>query len=37
MIEPKSDFVERICNERWQIEDGKMKVEKLNNGVKRQA
>jgi hypothetical protein len=20
MIEPKSDFVERICNERWQIE-----------------
>lgn len=37
MIEPKSDFVERICNERWLIEDGKMKVEKLNNGVKRQA
>ncbi|CAK9104629.1 unnamed protein product [Durusdinium trenchii] len=37
MIEPKTDFVERICNEKWLIEDGKMKVEKLNNGVKRQA
>ncbi|CAE7922088.1 TEF3 [Symbiodinium sp. KB8] len=37
MIEPKSDFVERICNEKWVLEDGVMKHEKLNNGVKRQA
>lgn len=37
MIEPKTDFVERICNEKWVLEDGKITVEKLQNGVKRQA
>jgi elongation factor 3 len=37
MIEPKTDFVARICNEKWIMEDGGITVEKMNNGVKRQA
>jgi len=37
MIEPKTDFVERICNEKWHLEDGSITVEKLKNGAKRQA
>lgn len=37
MIEPKTDFVERICNEKWILEDGTLTVEKLQNGVKRRA
>merc|ERR1719206_676435 len=37
MIEPKTDFVERICNEKWHMEDGNICVEKLKNGAKRQA
>jgi ATPase subunit of ABC transporter with duplicated ATPase domains len=37
MIEPKTDFVEKICNEKWHLEDGVVTVEKLNNGVKRAA
>jgi len=37
MIEPKTDFVERICNEKWHMQDGKVTMEKLNNGAKRQA
>jgi len=37
MIEPKSDFVERICNEKWHLEDGKITVEKLKGGAKRLA
>jgi len=37
MIEPKTDFVERICNEKWHMEDGVITVEKLKNGAKRQA
>jgi ATPase subunit of ABC transporter with duplicated ATPase domains len=37
MIEPKTDFVERICNEKWHMEDGTITVEKLKNGAKRQA
>jgi len=37
MIEPKSDFVDKICNEKWHMEAGKIAVEKLNNGVKRAA
>lgn len=37
MIEPKTDFVEKICNEKWHMEDGKITVEKLNNGAKRAA
>jgi len=37
MIEPKTDFVEKICNEKWHMEDGKVTVEKLANGAKRQA
>mmetsp|Transcript_45337 Transcript_45337/g.98578 ORF Transcript_45337/g.98578 Transcript_45337/m.98578 type:complete len:1420 (+) Transcript_45337:85-4344(+) len=37
MIEPKTDFVERICNEKWNIEEGVVTVEKLKNNVKRQA
>lgn len=37
MIEPKTDFVERICNERWNISDGQMTIEKMNSGNKRLA
>jgi elongation factor 3 len=37
MIEPKSDFVEKICNEKWHLEDGHLTQEKLKNGVKRAA
>jgi elongation factor 3 len=37
MIEPKSDFVAKICNEKWHMEDGKITVEKLQNGAKRAA
>jgi elongation factor 3 len=37
MIEPKTDFVERICNEKWHMEDGVITIEKLKNGAKRQA
>jgi elongation factor 3 len=37
MIEPKTDFVERICNEKWHLENGVVTVEKLNNGAKRAA
>jgi len=37
MIEPKTDFVEKICNEKWHMEDGKITQEKLNNGAKRAA
>jgi len=37
MIEPKSDFVDKICNERWHLEDGKIRQEKMANGAKRQA
>merc|ERR1719384_1124790 len=35
MIEPKTDFVERICNEKWHLEDGTITSEKLKNGAKR--
>jgi len=34
MIEPKTEFVERICNETWTIEDGAVTAVKLNNGKK---
>merc|ERR1712019_121178 len=37
MIEPKTDFVDKICNEKWNLEDGAVTIEKLNNGVKRAA
>jgi ATPase subunit of ABC transporter with duplicated ATPase domains len=37
MIEPKTDFVEKVCNEKWHLEDGSIKVEKLSNGAKRAA
>jgi ATPase subunit of ABC transporter with duplicated ATPase domains len=37
MIEPKTDFVDKICNEKWHLEDGNVTAEKLNNGVKRAA
>merc|ERR1719454_231546 len=37
MVEPKTDFVERICNEKWHMNDGKIEIEKLKNGVKRAA
>jgi elongation factor 3 len=37
MIEPKTDFVAKICNEKWHMEDGRITPEKLNNGVKRAA
>jgi len=26
MIEPKTDFVERICNEKWHLQDGKVTI-----------
>merc|ERR1719274_304843 len=37
MIEPKTDFVEKICNEKWHLENGEVTVEKLKNNVKRAA
>eukprot|EP00929_Paragymnodinium_shiwhaense_P117010 TRINITY_DN870_c0_g1_i13.p1 TRINITY_DN870_c0_g1~~TRINITY_DN870_c0_g1_i13.p1 ORF type:complete len:1413 (-),score=497.37 TRINITY_DN870_c0_g1_i13:141-4379(-) len=37
MIEPKTDFVERICNEKWHLENGKVTLEKLQNAAKRLA
>jgi elongation factor 3 len=37
MIEPKSDFVEKVCNEKWHLEDGKITMEKMENGAKRVA
>jgi elongation factor 3 len=37
MIEPKTDFVDKICNEKWHLEDGHITAEKLKNGVKRAA
>ncbi|CAK9019299.1 Elongation factor 3B (EF-3B) (Homolog of EF-3) (Translation elongation factor 3B) [Durusdinium trenchii] len=37
MIEPKMDFVEKVCNETWTMEDGKITVQKLDNGLKRVA
>jgi len=37
MIEPKSDFVARICNEKWHMEDGNIEIEKMKNGAKRLA
>jgi len=37
MIEPKTDFVEKICNEKWHMEDSAVTVEKLKNGAKRAA
>jgi ATPase subunit of ABC transporter with duplicated ATPase domains len=37
MIEPKTDFVEKICNEKWNMEAGNIVQEKLNNGAKRAA
>jgi len=37
MIEPKTDFVEKICNEKWHLENGEITVEKLKNGAKRAA
>jgi len=37
MIEPKTDFVQKVCNEKWHMEDGGITVEKMNNGVKRAA
>jgi ATPase subunit of ABC transporter with duplicated ATPase domains len=37
MIEPKTEFVERICNERWNMEGGIVTIEKMNNSNKRQA
>merc|ERR1719498_1456479 len=37
MIEPKTEFVDRICNEKWNLENGIVTVEKLQNGAKRMA
>jgi len=37
MIEPKTDFVQKICNEKWLVEDGTVTMEKLQNDVKRRA
>lgn len=37
MIEPKTDFVDRICNEKWHMEDGNITCEKIKNGAKRTA
>jgi len=37
MIEPKTHFMEKICNETWTLENGSITVAKLDNGVKRGA
>jgi ATPase subunit of ABC transporter with duplicated ATPase domains len=37
MVEPKTDFVEKVCNEKWHLENSVITTEKLNNGVKRAA
>merc|ERR1711865_500019 len=37
MIEPKTDFVERICNVKWHMDGGSITVEQLDNANKRQA
>jgi len=37
MIEPKTDFVERICNEKWVLEDANITMETIVGGGKRQA
>jgi len=37
MIEPKTEFVERICNETWTMDNGSVAVAKLGNGKKREA
>merc|ERR1719329_1787816 len=37
MIEPKTDFVERICNVKWHMDGGAITVEQLDNANKRQA
>jgi len=37
MIEPKTDFVAKICNEKWHMENGVITAEKMANGAKRQA
>lgn len=37
MIEPKTDFVERICNVKWHMDGGAITVEQLENANKRQA
>jgi len=31
MIEPKTEFCERVCNERWIMQDGKLTTEKMDN------
>jgi len=37
MIEPKTDFLERICNVKWHMDGGAITVEQLENAAKRQA
>jgi len=37
MIEPKTDFVDRICNELWNLEDGTVTAVKLDNKNRREA
>jgi ATPase subunit of ABC transporter with duplicated ATPase domains len=37
MVSPDEDFSNKICNERWLMADGKVTVEKLDNGNKRVA
>merc|ERR1711937_501231 len=35
MVSPDKDFSNKICSERWVMEDGRVTVEKLDNGNKR--
>jgi len=35
MIESKTDLVERVCTEKWHLEDGAITMEKLKTGAKR--
>jgi len=37
MIEPKSDFVDRTCNEKWHMDGSGITSEKMKNGAKRLA
>jgi len=37
MIEPKTEFLHRICNETWTLENGTVTIEKLNNDNRRRG
>jgi len=37
MISPVQEFADKLCNEQWHMEDGKIRVEQMKNGIKRVA